>query len=89
MSKCRDVLNKVLRALGPVKSTFYFPVKTAVLPDYYRVITKPIFLQDVESRLNDGTYTQPQVGAAGVGCVSEQNCVAASLLGEEHGAGDR
>jgi len=73
VSKCRDVLNKVLHALGPVKATFYFPVEATILPDYYTIITKPIFLQDVESRLNDGTYTQPQVGvAAVVGCVQQQ-----------------
>lgn len=58
--KCRDVLNKVLKALGPDRSVFYDPVNPQMLPDYYRVVTNPIFLGQVEEKLNSGGYSAPQ-----------------------------
>eukprot|EP00983_Pelagomonas_calceolata_P066394 1149012-Pelagomonas_calceolata.AAC.5 len=62
VAKCREVLNKVMKSMGPDVKVFYDRVSPAILPDYYRVITKPIFLCDIESKLNTGEYQAPQVG---------------------------
>mmetsp|Transcript_2965 Transcript_2965/g.7772 ORF Transcript_2965/g.7772 Transcript_2965/m.7772 type:complete len:382 (+) Transcript_2965:68-1213(+) len=60
VAKCREVLNKVMKSMGPDVKVFYDRVSPAILPDYYRVITKPIFLCDIESKLNTGEYQAPQ-----------------------------
>jgi hypothetical protein len=36
VSKCQDVLKRVLKDLGADVGIFYHPVKTTVLPDYYK-----------------------------------------------------
>lgn len=60
ISKCREVLNKILKALGQDRSVFYDPVNPQILPDYYRVVTHPIFLKDIEGKLLRRQYTSPQ-----------------------------
>jgi len=60
-NRCREVLKQVKKALGPDMPVFFNAVKESVLPDYYRVVKKPIFLEDVERKLENGEYTSPQV----------------------------
>jgi len=60
VSKCREVLQKVLSALGRDRAVFYDPVNPQILPDYYRVIQKPIFLGQVEKKLIQRQYDSPQ-----------------------------
>jgi hypothetical protein len=71
VSKCWEVLNKVYGAIGPKETIFGLPLKDVfyksvhesfptVADEYYRIISNPITLKEIEDRLNSAAYSQPQ-----------------------------
>lgn len=59
---CRKALAEVFRDLEKrkVKEMFYLPVDRNVEKSYYVVIQQPMFLRDIETRLENEEYSSPQ-----------------------------
>ncbi|KAL6764366.1 hypothetical protein V8C86DRAFT_3128896 [Haematococcus lacustris] len=62
--KALDVLQRVGVVLGLNKQLYWEPVDPKVLPSYYTVITRPIFIGQIQDRLNRGIYQAPSEFAA-------------------------
>ena len=62
LAKCRDVTKKVRYSLGKLgEKVFGPPVDAKLIPDYYRVIPKPISISQIEAKLDGpGAYTSPE-----------------------------
>ncbi|KAJ9516691.1 hypothetical protein QJQ45_015156, partial [Haematococcus lacustris] len=62
--KALDVLQRVGVVLGLNKQLYWEPVDPKLLPSYYTVITRPIFIGQIQDRLNRGIYQAPSEFAA-------------------------
>lgn len=58
--KFREVLQKVYKSLGKFKSVFYDPVDASLVPDYYHVITNPMWLSTIEQKVDARDYGSAQ-----------------------------
>eukprot|EP00955_Chlamydomonas_euryale_P073229 361670-Chlamydomonas_euryale.AAC.3 len=55
-NKCKTMLQQMSKTCGVWKNLMWMPVDPGEYPDYYKVITQPMFFQQIEERLGNRTY---------------------------------